>query len=95
LIKIKTERYDDLLIALTNLVRSHGHSVEKQEFIDAYYRAGVYASEDVLSACYELLSHLEARSSKPPSKSYYKEALKDYKPPSIDYRPLRIEEIAG
>jgi hypothetical protein len=55
------KRYDDLVGSLTELVQSRANASSGKKFIDAYYKAGAYASKDVLNACYELLQHLKKK----------------------------------
>lgn len=61
----KMKRYDDLVGCLTKLVQNSTNNNKKEvmeagsEFIDAYYRAGVYASKDVLDACVSLFMKLK------------------------------------
>lgn len=64
----KMKRYDDLVGCLTQLVQNRA-GIRKVydedrytggEFIDAYYRAGAYASKSVLDACHKLLEELES-----------------------------------
>ncbi len=54
----KTERYDDLIGALTLIIRSGfvGDHESMNDFIMAYNRASAYASDLVLEKCNDLLS---------------------------------------
>jgi hypothetical protein len=52
-------RYDELVKNLTQLVKSHCDSAQTQAFVESYYRAGVYASTEVLTTCKNLLDLLE------------------------------------
>jgi hypothetical protein len=55
----KLERYDDLVGKLTVFVSNSTNRDKQQEFINAYYKAGAYASDEVLQKCDALLSALE------------------------------------
>lgn len=67
----KMKRYDDLVHSLTELIRTHATPEATQEFINAYYSVGGYASRSVLDACFKLLSSLEKLEDKPlPSINY-------------------------
>jgi hypothetical protein len=57
----KMGRYDELVRNLTQLVKSHCSPKDTQAFVNSYYRAGVYASTEVLAACKNLLDSLENR----------------------------------
>jgi hypothetical protein len=59
--KTKMIRYDDLVKYLTKLVQSRAEEETGRNFIDAYYRAGAYASKNVLNACHKLLKKLETK----------------------------------
>jgi hypothetical protein len=57
----KTERYDDLIGALTEITKS-GFTIEynlMNDFIMAYNRASTYASDPVLEKCNDLLAGLK------------------------------------
>jgi ribosomal 50S subunit-associated protein YjgA (DUF615 family) len=54
----KQERYDDLLTKLFALQSNISKPNIQEQFIESYYKASAYASDEVLKKCYQLLGKL-------------------------------------
>jgi hypothetical protein len=67
----KLERYDELLTKFTQYLKDPSNKKSTTEFIESYYRASAYASNDVLQSCHNLLLAVEDQSVKRITNSSY------------------------